>query len=207
MSSGRRVGEEHREPQKLRLAWLPWLSHRAKPEIRAWAEPWQRELQAELCARERVRLGEGCFVAPDAKLFAEPHREIVLGARCSIAAGCFLHGPLRLGDEVSVNPRVVLDGGRAGIVVGNGTRIAVDVHVFAWNHGMTAEQPIREQAVTSRGIQIGEDVWIGAGAGITDGVTIGDHAVVGMHAVVTRDVPAWAIVAGSPARVVGDRRA
>jgi len=185
---------------------MPWLYHRAKPEIRAWAEPWQRELQAELCAREKVRLGEECFVAPDAKLFAEPHREIVLGARCSIAAGCFLHGPLRLGDDVSVNPRVVMDGGRAGIVVGSGTRIAVDVHVFAWDHGVAAERAIREQPVTSRGIVIGEDVWIGAGVGITDGVTIGDHAVVGMHAVVTRDVPAWAIVAGSPARVVGDRR-
>ena len=198
--------ESYRDQQKLRMAWMPWLYHGAKPKIRAWAEPWQLELQGELCARERVTLGAGCFVAPDARLFAEPHREIVLGARCSIAAGCFLHGPLRLGDDASVNPRVVLDGGRAGIVIGAGTRIAVDVHAFAWDHGTAPEHPIREQPVTSRGIAIGGDVWIGAGAGITDGVTIGDHAVVGMHAVVTRDVPPWAIVAGSPARVVGDRR-
>jgi acetyltransferase-like isoleucine patch superfamily enzyme len=47
---------------------------------------------------------------------------------------------------------------------------------------------------------------VGANAGITDGVRIGDHAVVGMGAVVTRDVPAYAIVAGAPARVIGDRR-
>lgn len=198
--------EDFREQHELRMAWMPWLYHRAKPEIRAWAEPWQRDVQARLGAREKVRFGEGCFVAPDARVFAEPKREIVIGARCSIAAGCFLHGPLRLGDDVSVNPRVVLDGGAAGIVVGAGTRIAVDVHVFAWDHGMAAERGIREQPVRSRGVVIGEDVWVGAGAGITDGVTVGDHAVVGMHAVVTRDVPAWAIVAGSPARVVGDRR-
>jgi acetyltransferase-like isoleucine patch superfamily enzyme len=49
-------------------------------------------------------------------------------------------------------------------------------------------------------------VWIGANAGITDGVRIGDHAVVAMGAVVTKDVPDWAIVAGLPAVVVGDRR-
>jgi acetyltransferase-like isoleucine patch superfamily enzyme len=195
-----------REQHELRMAWMPWLYHRAKPEIRAWAEPWQRALQAELCAREKVRLGEGCFIAPDARLFAEPHREIVIGDRCSVAAGCFVHGPVRLGDDVSVNPRVVLDGGRAGIVIGAGTRIAVDVHVFAWNHGMAAEREIREQPVTSRGVVIGEDVWIGAGVGVTDGVRIGAHAVVGMHAVVTSDVPEWAVVAGVPARVVGDRR-
>jgi acetyltransferase-like isoleucine patch superfamily enzyme len=139
-------------------------------------------------------------------VFAEPHREIVIGDRCSVAAGCFLHGPLRIGDDVSVNPRVVLDGGSAGIVVGAGTRIAMDVHVFAWDHGMGAGCAIREQPVRSQGVVIGADVWIGAGAGITDGVTIGEHAVVGMHAVVTRDVPDWAVVAGVPARVIGDRR-
>lgn len=198
--------ESHRDQHKRRMAWMPWLYHGAKPKIRAWAEQWQLQRQAGLCTHERVMLGDGCFIAPDAELFAEPHREIVLGARCSIASGCFLHGPVRLGDDVSVNPRVVLDGGAAGIVVGAGTRIAADVHVYAWNHGIAPTLPIREQPVTSRGVVIGQDVWIGAGVGITDGVTIGDHAVVGLHAVVTRDVPAWAIVAGSPARVIGDRR-
>ncbi|MEM7158440.1 MAG: acyltransferase [Myxococcota bacterium] len=197
---------DHRERHKLRMAWMPWLYQRAKPEILAWAQPWQQQLQAELCAHERIRLGEGCFIAPDAQLFAEPHREIVLGDGVSIAAGCFVHGPVRLHDGVSLNPRVVMDGGAAGIVVGAGTRIAADVHVYAFDHGMAADRPIREQPVRSRGIEIGEDVWIGAGAGITDGVTIGDHAVVGMHAVVTKPVEPWAVVAGVPARVVGDRR-
>ena len=49
-------------------------------------------------------------------------------------------------------------------------------------------------------------MWIGANAGVTDGVTIGDHAVIAMGAVVTKDVPNWAIMAGVPAVVVGDRR-
>lgn len=60
--------------------------------------------------------------------------------------------------------------------------------------------------MTSRGITLGVDVWVGANAGITDGVTVGDHAVIGMGAVVTSDVPPWAIVGGVPARVIGDRR-
>ncbi|MFN7132774.1 MAG: acyltransferase, partial [Myxococcales bacterium] len=71
---------------------------------------------------------------------------------------------------------------------------------------MDPDRAIREQPVRSRGIRIGADVWIGANAGITDGVTVADHAVVGMGAVVTRDVPAWTIVGGSPARTIGDRR-
>lgn len=51
-------------------------------------------------------------------------------------------------------------------------------------------------------IKIGNDVWIGEGAFIRRGVTIGDGAVVGARSVVTRDVPPYAIVAGSPAQII-----
>ena len=185
---------------------MPWLYFQLKTAYRAWAEAWQAEVQAALVAVERVQLGVGCFVAPDAQVFAEPHRDVVVGAACALGAQVFVHGPVVLGDRVSLNPRVALDGGRAGIRVGDDTRIATGATLFAFDHGMAPEALIREQATRSRGIVVGGDVWIGANAGVTDGVTIGDHAVVGMGAVVTRDVPAWAIVAGAPATVVGDRR-
>ena len=58
----------------------------------------------------------------------------------------------------------------------------------------------------SRGdIHIGNDVWIGAEAVILSGATVGDGAVIAARAVVTRDVPAYAIVAGVPAKPVGQR--
>ena len=122
----------------------------------------------------------------------------------SVAAHAFLHGPLTIGDHVSVNARVTMDGGRAGIVIGAGTRIATGATLFAFDHGLDPTEETRNQPVTSRGIRVGADVWIGANAGVTDGVVIGDHAVVGMGAVVTNDVPDWAIVGGAPARVIGD---
>ncbi|MGZ8216553.1 CatB-related O-acetyltransferase [Methylomagnum sp.] len=56
-------------------------------------------------------------------------------------------------------------------------------------------------ATVVKPIVIGNDVWIGHGAYIRPGVKIGDGAIVAAHAVVTRDVPAYAIVAGNPARV------
>jgi len=198
--------DRHREQQKLRLSWMPWLWSTAKPKIRAWAEPWQAEVQARLCELEAVEIGEACFIAPEARIFAEPHRVVQIGDRVTIGAEAFLHGPITLADDVSVNPRVSLDGGRAGIRVGPGTRIATGVMIYAFDHGLDPRATIREQPVRSRGIVIGRDVWIAAGAGVTDGVTIGDHAVIGMGAVVTRDVPAWALVGGVPARVIGDRR-
>jgi acetyltransferase-like isoleucine patch superfamily enzyme len=202
------MGGEHRyrEQHQLRLSWMPWLWATMGAEQRAWAQPWQDEIQARLRALEVVEIGEGCFVAPEAKIFAEPHRPIRIGDRVTIAAEVFLHGPITLTHDVSINARVSMDGGRAGIEVGQGTRIATGVNVFAFDHGLAPSSDIRTQPVRSRGIVIGRDVWIGAGAGITDGVRIGDHAVVGMGAIVTRDVPDWAIVGGVPARVIGDRR-
>lgn len=59
-----------------------------------------------------------------------------------------------------------------------------------------------EKQKTSINNTIGNDVWIGAGAFVLFGVNIGDGAVIGAGAVVTKDVPPYAIVAGSPARVV-----
>lgn len=51
-------------------------------------------------------------------------------------------------------------------------------------------------------VKIGDNVWIGLGATILKGVTIGDYAVVATHAVVVKDVPAHAVVAGNPAKVI-----
>jgi acetyltransferase-like isoleucine patch superfamily enzyme len=197
---------DFRTQHKLRLSWMPWLYFVLKDRHRDWALAWQREVQARLMELETVQIAEGCFLAPEARLFGEPGRGIVIGPGCAVAAEVFMHGPITLGREVSVNARAVLDGGARGITVGDGSRIASGACLYAFDHGLDPQRPVREQPVTSQGIRIGEDVWIGANAGITDGVTIGDHAVVGMGAVVTRDVPDWAIVGGAPARVLGDRR-
>lgn len=198
--------DPHQRTHQQRLSWMPWLWDRLKPHQRAWAEPWQASLQAELVAREQVRLGHDVFISPDAALIAEPHRQIVIGDQARIGAHVFVHGPVVLGARVSLNPRVSIDGGAAGVELGDDVRVATGAVLFAFDHGLDPARPIREQPVRSRGIRIGSDVWIGANAGVTDGVTIGDHAVVGMGAVVTRDVAPWAVVGGVPARVLGDRR-
>jgi len=63
----------------------------------------------------------------------------------------------------------------------------------------------RRSHVTRGDVVIGNDVWIGSGAIILSGVTIGDGAVIGARAVVSRDIPAYAIVAGNPATILRKR--
>lgn len=195
-----------REQHKRRLSWMPWLYFSLKPRHREWAEVWQREVQQQLTDSETVTIGAGAFVAPDAAIFAEPGRAVTIGREASIASQVFVHGPVVIGDRVSLNARASLDGGAGGIIIGEDTRIATGATLYAFDHQLAPDRPVRAQPVRSRGITLGRDVWIGANAGVTDGVKIGDHVVVAMGAVVTRDVPDWAIVAGVPARVIGDRR-
>ncbi|MDN5927713.1 MAG: antibiotic acetyltransferase [Hyphomicrobiales bacterium] len=66
------------------------------------------------------------------------------------------------------------------------------------------DQEFRERRRQKR-VTIGHDVWIGHGAVLLPGVAIGDGAVVGANAVVSRDVPAYAIVAGAPAAPIRPR--
>ena len=194
-----------REQHKLRIAYMPWLYDTLKAKDRAWVEAWQRDIHASLMALETIEIGEDVFIAPQAQLFAEPGRTIRIAGGVRIAADAVLHGPITLGAHVSINHHVTIDGGRKGVHVGAHTRIAAYATLYAFNHGLSAGDLIRDQAVTSLGIHIGEDVWVGAQAGIVDGVCVADGAVIGMNAQVTRDVAPLTIVAGNPAAPVGMR--
>jgi acetyltransferase-like isoleucine patch superfamily enzyme len=72
-----------------------------------------------------------------------------------------------------------------------------------FDHGVVeVERPIRVQGIYMRDVEVGSNVWIGYGACILRGVRVGDNAIVGANSVVTKDVPANAVVAGSPARII-----
>jgi len=89
------------------------------------------------------------------------------------------------------------------VSIGRECVIADRVMLIDFDHGVVeVDRPVRLQGIYKRDVRVGNNVWIGYGACILRGVTVGDNAVIGTSAVVTRDVPANAVVAGVPARVI-----
>ena len=135
---------------------------------------------------------------------------IRLGDDVSVMAGCFLYAHdsecLQIGSGASLNHNVTLTASNGRIVIGDDALIGPNVVVRAANHEYSdIDRPIRVQGHRFGVVEIGNDVWIGANAVVTSGARIGDQAIVGAGSVVTGDVPPRAIVAGVPARVIGQR--
>ena len=91
-----------------------------------------------------------------------------------------------------------------GIVIGNNVLFAGYVHITDHSHGYEdIEKPIAEQCLISKGPVVIEDqCWLGFGCEILSGVHIGKHSIVAARSVVTKNVPAYSIVAGNPAQIV-----
>ena len=206
-SSSKPPSDRYAAQKRRRLSWMPRLWSNDSKHRTDDALAWQRELQETIASLETCTFGAGAFIAEDVRLFAERGRAIVVGDESCVAAGGYIHGPCVLGTNVSINCRCTIEGGSQGVRIGDDTRIGPNFSAFAFEHVFESpDASIREQGVTSKGITIGRDCWIGANVSVTDGVNIGDHAVVGIGAVVTRDVPAWSVSVGVPARVIKYRK-
>jgi UDP-2-acetamido-3-amino-2,3-dideoxy-glucuronate N-acetyltransferase len=132
----------------------------------------------------------GCRIGDETKIgtFVEIQKNAVIGARCKISSHTFICEGVTIDDEV---------------FIGHGVMFTNDRYPRATTaHGnlQTEADWKVEATIVRRGASIGSN------ATVISGVTIGEGAVVGAGAVVTKDVAAHAIVAGVPARMIGDVR-
>lgn len=127
-------------------------------------------------------------------------RRVRLGAWVNLASA--EGATIELGDDVSINQGCYLVA-RERITIGPNTRIGEYTSIRDSDHRFDdLDQAVIAQGYDAAGVDIGTDVWIGRACTLMPGVRIGDQAVVGAGSVVTRDVPARAVVAGVPARVL-----
>jgi len=107
-----------------------------------------------------------------------------------------------IGKHVSINENSLIDG-CGGVTIGDWCRIAHHVSILTEDHSVEdVDVPICQQKKRLAPVVLEEDVWVGCGVRILKGVHIGKGAVIGANAVVNKDVPAYAIVAGVPAKII-----
>ncbi|WP_245892931.1 acyltransferase [Devosia naphthalenivorans] len=175
-----------------RLQFLTW--DRTQGDIDA---PEHRARQAHLAEVAGASFADTAYVAAEAAVFTS---HLVLGEQSWIAGHALVRGDVEFGAHCTVNPYAMISG---KVRCGDGVRIASHVSIVGFNHGFDDPSvPIHTQKHESRGIIIGDDVWIGANAVVLDGVRVGRGAVIAAGAVVSKDVPPLAIVGGVPAKVV-----
>lgn len=137
------------------------------------------------------KMGEGCFIE-----------------------NSYIYGDVELGRFVSVTgPGTIIHSEINKISIGSFSSIAPNVAVVEFNHEMKKAttyaisanifgKEYREDFISKGSVIIEEDVWVGANVVILTGVKIGRGAVVAAGSVVNKDVPRYAVVAGSPAKVI-----
>lgn len=161
---------------------------------------WQKRHQRALTELMAVELSDECFIAPSASISGRPGGSLRLGKRSYVAANAYVTDSVRLGDNCTINPFATV---RGDVRAGDGVRIGAYACIVGFNHGFSrTDIPVHHQPCTSKGIVFGDDVWVGSHATIVDGVKVGSHSIIAAGAVVTKDVPAYAIVGGNPARVL-----
>jgi len=150
------------------------------------------------------------FVGPGVTIQIARGGRLVLGRWSWIGHGCKLRvheGEVRIGAKSVLGQECTISAFQH-VEIGRECVIADRVMLIDFDHGVVdVERPIRLQGIYKRDVSVGHNCWIGYGACILRGVTVGDNAVIGTGAVVTRDVPANAVVAGAPARVLRMREA
>jgi acetyltransferase-like isoleucine patch superfamily enzyme len=168
---------------------------------------WRGYATARFWALQGAKIGRRVVVEVDCRV--DRPWGVMIGERSRLERRVWLKlvsdaARVQIGNFCFVGAGTELDISKC-IVIGNHTVIAPGCFLTDHDHGTAVDRRIDEQPCLSTPIRIGSDVWIGAGVCVLRGVTIGDGVVIGAGAVVRHDIAPYNVVAGIPAKVVGNR--
>jgi acetyltransferase-like isoleucine patch superfamily enzyme len=159
----------------------------------------------KLRLRKRLVLDGPCFICPGVALEVGRNARLYIGRWVWIGHRTKIRvheGEVEIGAKSVLGQECTISAYQH-VAIGRECILADRVMLIDFDHGVVeVERPIRLQGIYKRDVNIGHNVWMGYGACILRGVTVGENSVVGTSAVVTRDLPANAVAAGVPARVI-----
>jgi acetyltransferase-like isoleucine patch superfamily enzyme len=146
-----------------------------------------------------------CFVCPDVTLEIGKDAKLHLGRWSWVGNGTKIRvheGEVHIGAKTVVGQECTISSYQH-VSIGRECIVADRVMLIDFDHGVVeVDRPIRLQGIYKRDVRVGNNVWVGYGAAFLRGVAVGDNAVVGTYSIVGKDVPANAVVAGVPAKLL-----
>ncbi|WP_324996493.1 acyltransferase [Salinisphaera sp.] len=148
------------------------------------------------------------MVSPRAEVELTPNLRIGRGSQISSFVKIkATRGDLVIGEDVDIGSGSFIAADSGGVTIGDHAMIGPNVSIAGVNYRYDRlDMPIVQQGITSKGIRIGNDVWIGAGVVILDGAQIGDHCIISPNSVVSGTLERGTIAQGQPARAIFVRR-
>lgn len=180
--------------ERIKIRILNLLVHPVKTRPRYWLRLFQWIY---------MKRGKHSVIYRSVRRDIVPFNQFVLGDYSVIEDFCCINnavGDMYIGNHTRIGLHNTIIG---PVCIGNHVNLAQGVVVSGLNHNFKEpNRRIDEQGVSTSLVTINDDVWIGANSVITAGVSIGRHSVVAAGSVVTKDVPEYSVVAGSPAKVI-----
>ena len=180
-------------------AWTPWYL------VRYWRFAMFKLRNPHIVTEGFVFLGRN--VTLEAR---RGYGRLILGRWVHIGSGNSIRcheGTIRVGDKCVFGKDNTVNG-YLDIEFGAATIVADWVYVCDFDHVFSdVTVPIKDQGIVKSPVRVGPDVWLGTKVTVLRGITIGQGCVVAANAVVNRDLPAYSVAVGVPARVVRDRLA
>ncbi len=159
----------------VRAFWNPFVHQRGKNSV------FSRRARKDLFPFRPFVLGANSFIE-DFAVINNAIGHVIIGERTLVGIGTVVIGPVVLGNDILIAQNCVITGQN---------------HSYA-----DVSLPITQQKDIVKETKIEDQVWIGANCVVVPGVTVGKHAVVAAGSVVTKDVPAFSIVGGNPAKLI-----
>jgi acetyltransferase-like isoleucine patch superfamily enzyme len=159
----------------------------------------------------KIRIGKGVTIDDQVVLDAKGtgNRGIDIADGVFLGRGTILSckdGDISLGEQTNLGFHCEVFSGST-VTVGRHGLFAAQAYLVGGGHQFEdSEKAVIDQPRVSKGIRLGDNVWLGTGAKVLDGVSVGSDVVVGANAVVNADLPDGAIAAGVPARVLRRRQ-
>ncbi len=157
---------------------------------------------------KNILIGENVTINGDIDLRIRENGRIVIEDDVTFDNGCRLVAAndalLTFHARADIGPRCVFNCG-VDISIGEDTLMANSCLLQSSAHGVSKSSIIRKQNHTYGKISVGRDCWLGARVTILKAVDVKQGAIIGANAVVTKDIPAYSISAGIPAKIIGER--